>query len=90
MKFQLGTIVATSAINDTLSQHMIANLITRHVTGDDGDLPKSDKKMNTNALENGERIFSRYEITTQDGNEVVYVITEWDRSVTTILYDMEY
>ena len=51
-----------------------------------GDLSESDQAENEQALKEGERIFGLYNI----GNEKVYIITEWDRSVTTIHFPYEY
>ena len=42
--------------------------------------------MNDNALKDGERIVAVYNI----GDDKIYIITEWDRSVTTILFPSEY
>lgn len=65
----------------------VATLLNRHQTGDWGDLSSSDKKANDLAAENGgERIISSY--ATEFGK--VWVITEADRSVTTVLLPEEY
>jgi hypothetical protein len=57
------------------------------VTGDWGDLEDEDKKENNFSVELGFRILSVYELET--GGKV-WVITEYDRSVTTILLPEEY
>jgi hypothetical protein len=50
----------------------------------------SDKRQNDRALKNGDdRLFSSYTID-KDNDEKVYIITEWDRSVTTILTPDDY
>jgi len=51
-----------------------------------GELGEEDKKLNDQALEEGSRILSKYTVRGQS----VYVITEWDRSATTILRTDEY
>lgn len=88
-KFALGHVVATPAALELLSQHGTnpANLLERHVTGDWGDLDASDKQANDAAVAAGDlRILSAYKV----GTERVYLITEADRSVTTILLPSEY
>lgn len=87
--FSLGQIVATPGAIDALTQHgMLAlPLLQRHVTGDWGDLCKEDIASNNDAVEHGDRILSSYVIA---ANVKLWVITEWDRSVTTILLPSEY
>ena len=62
-------------------------IFQRHVLGDWGDINQEDKKTNDLAVEMGERILSGY--TLPDGTKV-WVITESDRSATTILLPDEY
>ena len=57
-------------------------LLTRHVTGDWGDLGEEDKKENELSVKKGFRILSAY---TLKNGERAWIITEADRSVTTIL-----
>ena len=52
-----------------------------------GDLSEEDKKANDKALKNGERIMSSYNT---ENNIRIWVITEWDRSVTTVLLPEDY
>ena len=86
--FELGQVIATSRIANDLSMPEIAELIMRHVTGDFGDLCESDREMNLSAIRNNDdRILSAYQFPSY---EKIYVITEWDHSVTTILYADEY
>ena len=59
----------------------------RHMAGDWGELDEHDWKENEAALEHGFRLFSRY---VTPGGTKFYVITEHDRSVTTILLPEEY
>jgi hypothetical protein len=85
-KFRYGQIVATAAAAELLSEAQIGEMLTRHLSGDWGDLDDSDKLMNESALKNGERLLSRYVV----NDEPFYVITEWDRSVTTVLRSQDY
>ena len=62
-------------------------LLLRHVTGDWGDLDDEDKIENELSVKEGFRILSAYKLET---GAKVWVITEWDRSVTTILLPTEY
>jgi hypothetical protein len=66
----------------------ILPLLARHVTGDWGDLDPEDKQANDSAVKIGERILSSYCVSPAIGN--VWIITEWDRSYTTVLLPDEY
>ena len=61
-------------------------LIRRHLAGDWGDLGASDRKANDKAVTAHDRIVSAYLV----AGLKVYVITEWDRSYTTVLLASEY
>jgi hypothetical protein len=61
-------------------------LLARHATGDWGNLCAFDRRQNQIALREGYRVLSSYPIRT----ERVWVITEADRSITTILLPEEY
>ena len=93
---RLGQVVATAQVHELVPSQLITKLIMRHQSGDDGDLCAEDKRSNKEALQNNTRVLSRYEIALECGEdtpkvqEVVYIITEWDRSVTTVLFDREY
>ena len=88
-RFGLGQVVGTPgalrALRDS-GQHP-AELLIRHVTGDWGNLPEEDRAENELSVEKGLRVFSSYKL--QTGTKV-WVITEWDRSVTTVLLPEEY
>jgi hypothetical protein len=62
------------------------DLLARHATGDWGALCAFDRRQNEIALREGYRVLSSYPV----GEERVWVITEADRSVTTILLPEEY
>jgi len=87
-KFQLGRVVATPGASLALENgYQLAALLARHSSGDWGDLCNEDKVQNEAALMTGERLMSAY--STSKGIKL-WVITEWDRSVTTILLPDEY
>jgi len=87
--FDLGQPVATPGALDALAQaeESPASYLMRHVTGDWGDLPEEDIRENELSLEKGYRLFSAYHLSS---GKKIWVITEWDRSVTTILLPDEY
>jgi hypothetical protein len=86
-KFQTGQIVTTAnALNHLSYDDILAGLL-RHVTGDWGDLDADDRKENDLALEKGSRFLSAY----QASNGVKFwIITEADRSSTTVLLPEDY
>lgn len=85
--FRLGQLVATHAVMEGLELEEIQELVSRHVNGDFGYLCQEDAEMNMSAIATGgDRIFSAYEV----HDMKYYVITEWDRSVTTVLEANEY
>ncbi len=90
-KFELGRIQATPGALDTLGWPVLLALITRHASGDWGDLDEEDKAANEAALQDGGRIFSAY-----NANGVrVWIITEavgedGHRAATTALLPDEY
>ena len=86
-QFPLGQTVATPGALDLLSHTEISMLLRRHSNGDWGDMCQDDKDSNDHALAMGEgRLFSSY--VTEKGK--VWVITEADRSATTVLLPSEY
>lgn len=87
-KFSLGKTFATAAATAWAERDNIdlSKLMWKHHCGDWGDLDPVDKQANDDALTQGTRIFSAYQI----ADRKIYVITEADRSMTTILLDSEY
>lgn len=81
--FPLGNIYATPGAIETLNENGqdVAQLLQRHIAGDWGNLDSEDKQANDDALERGARIFSAY----GEGNKKLWIITEADRSATTVL-----
>lgn len=86
--FPLGQIVATRGVLTHLEREGIAAdpYLNRHVRGDWGDVPAEDANANRYAVLVGARIMSSYRI----AGERVWIITEADRSVTTLLFPREY
>jgi hypothetical protein len=86
--FDLGQLVATPGALDTMERYGInpLALLARHLTGDWGDLSAADKRENDFSVTRHLRILSAY----GQGDEKLWVITEADRSVTTILRPDEY
>ncbi|WP_341772736.1 hypothetical protein [Burkholderia gladioli] len=86
--FRLGQIVATRGVLKHLEHHGVQAdpYLRRHVRGDWGDVPRDDALANERAVKHGARILSSYEI----AGERVWLITEADRSVTTLLFPSEY
>jgi hypothetical protein len=88
MKFALGRLVATPGALAFCEEHKIEllALVQRHCQGDWGDLTEADKQLNEEAIRLGNRILSSYVF--PQGK--VWLITEYDRSVTTVLLPEEY
>jgi hypothetical protein len=86
--FQLGQIVATRGVLKHLERHGILAdpYLRRHARGDWGDVPPEDALANGHAVKHGARILSSYEV----AGRRVWLITEADRSSTTLLFPSEY
>ncbi len=87
--FSLGQIVATPAAVSALerAKQSPAVFLVRHATGDWGELDSADVAENEYSVAHGFRLLSNY--TTASG-EKLWVITEADRSATTLLLPEEY
>ena len=88
--FPLGQIVATPGALAALENagQTPLDFLSRHVCGDWGELDEHDRKENELGLKRGFRLMSSYR--TGAGDAKVWVITEADRSVTTLLLPDEY
>ena len=91
MKFSLGRIVWTRGINDRVAvDALFAKFVTeglkRHSNCDWGELSDEDKRENDFSLDKHLRLFSAY----QQNDWKIWIITEADRSATTILLPEEY
>ena len=84
--FSMGRTVATSGVVAEVSMNAICEALARHERADWGIMPPEDKKLNDEAVEGGGRLVSRWNA---QGTEF-YVITEADRSTTTVLLPEEY
>jgi len=87
--FALGRTFITPGAKEALeiAGQTVIEFLRRHESGDWGELPDDDIKENELSLEKGFRLLSRYETTK---GEWLWIITEADRSSTTILLPIEY
>ena len=95
-KFSPGREVMTRGVSDWCTDGLgnligdryskVLDCLKRHLSGDWGEVCAEDKKANDWALYNEERILSAYDVE----NARIWIITEWDRSITTILFPDEY
>lgn len=87
-KFELGQVLITPGARDDLELKDVAYCLVRHAGGDFGDVCEEDKMLNDESIILGDgRIMSAY----HDRNGIKFwIITEWDRSATTILLPDEY
>ena len=95
--FSTGQIVATRGVYDLASENpdfaqFIQKSLNRHVKGDWGDVDGEDKQTNDRALKQGTRLLSAYndDRFPKHGVATIWIITEADRSATTILFPDEY
>ena len=85
-KFATGSIIITANAHGTLEPEAVAAGLMRHVAGDWGEVRESDARLNDQALKHGGRLLSVY----REGEAVFWIITESDRSVTTVLLPADY
>ena len=86
-KFSLGRVVITANAQATLPPDDVLPALNRHIRGDWGELDSHDTAANNHALQVGTRLLSAY--IASDGTKF-WIITEADRSVTTILLPEDY
>lgn len=86
-RFHPGHLMITRNAKDVLPRVEVNAAINRHLQGDWGDVCQSDWQLNEDALKQGDRLLSVYH--TQDG-EKFWIITESDRSATTVLLPSDY
>ena len=86
-RFNPGRLMITRNAKDVLPHMEVNAAIERHLNGDWGDVCQSDWQRNEQALRDGDRLLSVYQ--TQDG-EKFWIITESDRSATTVLLPSDY
>lgn len=95
--FSSGTVVMTQGFSSAVKAQaeaegcdpfsIINRFLRRHLSGDWGDICNEDCEANNRGLDYGNRLLSRYYLTK---DQPVWVITEWDRSATTLLLPEEY
>ena len=88
-RLQLGRVVLTRAVNELVAEGGFnpMDLLRRHAAGDWGDISEDDRALNNTALIQEERVMSAYQV---NNDLVVWIITEADRSVTTLLLPQDY
>lgn len=91
MRFELGQLMMTKGIADlvesnSLFKTQVDNAFLKYIQCDWGKTCDEDKISNDNAINDNERILVAYETCVG----TIWMITEWDRSVTTILFPDEY
>ena len=89
LRFPPGEIVATPGALETLQEagETPAALLRRHLTGDWGEVDEHDRQENERSLSEGCRLLSAY---TLSSGTKLWIITEADRSSTTLLLPSEY
>ena len=88
----MGRLLMTRGVNNLVAEDeafakFVMNSLTRHRSGDWGNLNDEDKQENELSLKEGYRLLSAYE---SEGLLKIWIITEADRSATTILFPDEY
>jgi hypothetical protein len=89
-RFPAGQLVMTASVAELVQQGQLnpRAYLRRHLSGDWGDLDDGDRQRNDAALKSGDnRLFSSYQVRP---DLTLWIITEWDRSVTTLLLPSEY
>lgn len=91
-KFELGQVVSTAGVFDKMMEDLTfmkfcQDSLFLYMEGNWGSTCEEDSKQNDYAVEHGERILAVYD---QPGQPTIWIITEWDRSTTTILFPDEY
>ena len=87
MKFPLGQLVITPAALHALTREDVVTAVRRHVTGDWGELDEHDRQENERSLREGYRLLSAY---MDSSGTRFWIITEADRSATTVLLPEDY
>lgn len=82
----LGQILITPGAKEAVPTYDVIQALIRHQKGDWGIVSDEDKNDNDMAVENGYRIISAY----MSGDTKFWIITEWDRSATTIMLPEDY
>lgn len=86
-KFPLGHIVATPGVIEEVPHDELQDSLSRHHHGDWGEVCEHDRQENERSLRENSRLLSVYR---SKAGVKFYIITEHDRSVTTVLLPSEY
>lgn len=86
-RLQAGLVVATLGVRESIPTADLNQTLRRHLRGDWGEVSAADKVSNDEALESGLRIISAY---TSQNRVKFWIITERNRSATTLLLPSEY
>lgn len=97
----IGRLVITKSVSDVWENNrhefglFFNECFSKYLHNDWGDVVNSDRKQNKYALKNGERILASYNFPKKCSwiagqNTALCIITEWDRSVTTVLFPSDY
>lgn len=88
-RFTPGRLIMTAGVDTLIRQGRLNPLpyLRRHLRADWGDLCDADCRGNDAALAHGDRLLSSYQVTP---DLTLWIVTEWDRSVTTLLLPSEY
>ena len=94
MRFELGQIVATCGVHEMMQtdssfRKFVSACMNRYMSGDWGDLCEEDRLANDDSLRSEGRILAAYE-NPDHPDWKIWIITELDRSATTILFPSEY
>ena len=92
VKFPLGQVVVTRGVSELQAENdvfakFVTDSLLKHARGDWGNLCPEDKQENELSLNKGFRLLSAYEA---EGLPKIWIITEADRSATTVLFPDEY
>ena len=87
VRIPLGRVLATANALNSIPQEEMLSALSRHERGDWGELDPHDVEENRQALLRGGRLFSSYR---SERGVTFWIITEHDRSVTTILLPEDY
>jgi hypothetical protein len=91
-RVEVGRVYITRGVSDLVARdsrfaRLVMEGLRRHASGDWGEVCKEDREANDEALVRGGRLLSAYEA---PGLPKVWIITEADRSATTVLFPDEY
>ncbi len=87
VRFDLGRVVITANALHQLDDYSVRDGLGRHSQGDWGDLCDEDRQANNRALKEGTRLLSAYK---SKAGKKFWIITEADRSATTVLLPEDY